>query len=146
MEEFPHRYRVKSTAQTEGDVSVEGERLPSLLTAPPEQFDGPGDRWSPETLLVAAVAGCFVLTFRAVARASRIEWLWLSCEVEGTLDRVRRVTQFTSFSVLASLSVPPGTNAERAQRVLEKAEETCIVTNSLKAPVQFEGKVEVSSP
>ena len=114
-------------------------------TSPPAQFEGPGDRWSPETLLVAAVAACFVLTFRAVARASKIEWLSLTFDVEGTLDRVERVTQFTSFSVRANLSAPPGTNTERAQRVLQKAEEACLVTNSLKAPVQFEGKVEISS-
>ena len=39
------------------------------------------------TLLIAAVADCFILTFRAVARASRFEWISLGCTVDGVLDR-----------------------------------------------------------
>jgi uncharacterized OsmC-like protein len=30
-------------------------------------FDGPGDAWSPENLLLAAVQSCFLFTFQAVA-------------------------------------------------------------------------------
>ena len=47
-----------------------------------------------------------MLGFRAIAQASKLEWVSLRCEVEGTLDRVERVTQFTAFSVRASLQVP----------------------------------------
>lgn len=133
MQDFPHRYSAAALANAEGEVNLESERLPSLVSAPPSEFGGPGDRWSPETLLVAAVADCFVLTFRAIARASKLPWVSLKCEVEGTLDRVERVTQFTEFRVLASLRVPPDTNEERAQRLLLRAEQTCLISNSLKA-------------
>ena len=70
MEELPHHYIVSSSASSEGSVLVEAVGLPSLETAPPAEFGGPGDKWSPESLLVAAVADCFILTFRAIARAS----------------------------------------------------------------------------
>ena len=63
-------------------------------------------RWAAKTLLVAAVADCFVLSFRAVARASRFEWVSLDCEVGGKLDRIDRVMRFTSFEVTAKLTVP----------------------------------------
>lgn len=145
MHDLPHHYRASAIAQAEGDVSVEGEQLPSLSTAAPAQFGGPGNRWSPEMLLVAAVADCVVLTFRAIARASKLPWNHLSCEVEGVLDRVDRVTQFTRFTVHAALSVPPGTSEERALRILRKAEETCLVTNSLKAQTTLDARI-VTSP
>src|SRR5262249_3918607 len=67
MEPHPHRYDVHARAGTEGSVLVESRGLPTLRTAPPTQYGGPGDQWSPETLLVAAAADCFVLTFRAIA-------------------------------------------------------------------------------
>jgi len=38
--------------------------------------------------------------------------------------------------------VPLGTNEDQARRLLEKAEETCLVTNSLKVPPQLETIVE----
>ena len=49
-------------------------QLPDLETAPPPEFDGPGGLWSPENLLCAAVADCFILTFRAIASFSRLSW------------------------------------------------------------------------
>ena len=139
MQEFPHRYSVAAVANPEGEVVLEGDRLPSLTSAPPAEFGGPGDRWSPETLLVAAIADCFVLTFRAIARASKLPWVSLRCDVEGTLDRVDRVTQFTGFLVRASLRVPAGTNEEQAKRLLGRAEQSCLITNSLEGASHLEG-------
>jgi peroxiredoxin-like protein len=143
MQEFPHRYSVAAVANAEGDVALQSDRLPSLASAPPAEFGGPGDQWSPETLLIAALADCFVLTFRAIAHASKLSWLSLRCDVEGTLDRVDRVTQFTGFQVRASLRVPPGTNEEQARRLLARAEQSCLITNSLKGASHLEADIEV---
>jgi len=121
MQAFPHRYRVKGAGRTTGDVALTEERLTTLQSASPTEFDGPGDRWSPETLLVGAVADCFIPTFRAVAKASRLSWISLDCDVTGTLDREDRVTQFTRFDMTAHLLVPAGEDADRARQALEKA-------------------------
>ncbi len=71
----------------------------------PKQFDGPKDQWSPEELLVATIADCLILTFRAIASASKFEWLELICEVKGTLGRVDNKTQFTEVFQTVSLKV-----------------------------------------
>ena len=145
MQDFPHRYAVAAHADAEGLVNLESARLPSLASAAPAEFGGPGDRWSPETLLVAAVADCFILTFRAIARGSKLDWVSLSCEVEGTLDRVERVTQFTEFRVRAVLRVPAGTDEARAQRLMSRAEQGCLITNSLKAKSTLSATVETAA-
>jgi organic hydroperoxide reductase OsmC/OhrA len=142
MQPFPHRYVASAVAGTEGDVSVESERLPSLRTASPAEFGGPGDLWSPESLLVAAVADCFVLTFRGIAAVSKLPWTSLVCEVTGILERVDRVTKFTEFHVQARLQVPEGTSTEQATRLLAKAEATCLVTRSLTAIVHLTTSTE----
>ncbi len=143
MREFPHHYVISAAASPEGDVAIEGAKLPRLLSAPPAEFDGPGDRWSPETFMVAAVADCFILTFRAVASFSKLSWTSLTCEATGTLDRVDRVNQFTAFTIHASLAVPDGISEEQARRLLTRAEQTCLITNSLKATCQFEADIRV---
>lgn len=144
MKDLPHHYSVSARADAEGDVTLEAAGLPPLASAPPADFDGPGDRWSPETLLIGAVADCFVLTFRAVARASKLDWVSLGCEVEGTLDRVERTMQFTELRVRATLRVPPGTDEERARRALERSERGCLITNSLKAKSELSASVETA--
>jgi organic hydroperoxide reductase OsmC/OhrA len=143
MRDFPHCYAISAVASPAGDVQLDGPSLPSLVSAPPAEFDGPGDRWSPETLLVAAVADCFVLTFRGFAKASKLEWQTLTCGATGTLDRADGVTQFTGFTVTASLQLPDGGDEDRARRVLERAEHACLVANSLKGRCQFAGEVHV---
>jgi organic hydroperoxide reductase OsmC/OhrA len=144
MHDFPHQYSVIASGDAEHDIALEADRLPILRSAPPAEFGGPGDRWSPETLLVAAVADCFVLTFRAVAGALRLSWISLTCDVSGTLDRVERVTQFTQFEVRARLSVPAGTDEDQARRALDRAERGCLITHSLKAAVRFHAEVAVA--
>ena len=141
MKDLPHYYSVDASARAEADVTLTAAGIPSLRSASPAEFGGPGDRWSPETLLVGAVADCFILTFRAVARASAVRWTALHCTVTGTLDRVERATQFTGFDLSAELCVPPGTSAEFAQRALDKAERACLVANSLKAPVHLHATI-----
>ena len=145
MQALPHRYHVKGSGRITGDVELMADRLTMLRSASPAEFDGPGDRWSPETFLVGAVADCFILTFRAVANASKLSWLSLDCDVTGTLDRVDRVTQFTAFDMTAHLVVPAGVDADVARHALEKAERSCLITNSLKANVVLDATVEIGA-
>ena len=144
MQSYPHHYAVTANAAREGNVDLSSEGLAPISSAPPAEFGGPGDKWSPETLLVAAVADCFILTFRAIARASKLEWIALSCEVEGVLDRVDNVTRFTELKVHAALNVPAGTDEQHALRILEKSEHGCLITNSLSAKSQLEATVHIA--
>ena len=133
MHPYPHHYVVHAIAAPEGDVPVSSPDLPELVTAPPAEFDGPGDRWSPETLLCAAVADCFLLSFRGVARAGRLPWTSLRCDVRGTLDRVDGKSRFTEIEVEAALTVPEGTDRDKAAKAMERAEQLCLISNSLLA-------------
>lgn len=141
MQAFPHHYVVSASSTPDDQVVIEGNGLEVLHSAPPAQFGGPGDRWSPEDLLAAAVADCFILTFRAVARASNLEWQALNCTVDAVLDRPEKTSFFTEFHLSAQLTVPPGTDDARARRLLEKAEQGCLITNSLKSTIHLEASV-----
>ena len=143
MQDLPHQYLVAAAAKNSGNVTLSSPGVADLDSAPPAEFGGPGDQWSPESLLVGAVADCFVLSFRAIARAPRLEWTALHCEANGTLDRVERTTQFTAFAVRATLTVPAGTDAAKAERLLQKAEQVCLITNSLKAESHLDATVVV---
>ena len=142
MHPFPHRYTVSSTIGPTGDVVLSSEGIPNLATITPREFDGPGGLWSPETLMVAAVADCFLLTFRGIAKASNLPWTSVSVRCAGTLERPDRVTQFTRFDIHAALALPAGVDEERARRILTKAEETCLITRSLKAETHLTVEIE----
>ena len=138
MQNLPHHYVASAEGRAVGDLSLTSRNCPALVSAAPAEFGGPGDRWSPETLLVASVADCFILTFRAIARASKFDWAELSCEVVGTLDRVERVTQFTHLLIKPKLVLLANSDENLALKLLEKAEQGCLITNSLRAEKAFE--------
>src|SRR5690348_2886179 len=132
MKPYPHHYTASASARATDGVMIAAPHLPAIRTAAPPEFDGPGDVWSPETLLCAAVADCFVLSFRAIARAAHFEWVSLECGVEGVLEHIGDTTQFTRFVTAARLTIPPEGDTGKARRLLSRAEHGCLVANSLR--------------
>jgi uncharacterized OsmC-like protein len=49
------------------------------------------------------------------------------------------------MKVTAKLTVPAGTSADKAQRLMEKSEAACLVTRSLLAETHLDAEVVVSN-
>lgn len=145
MHPFPHRYHVQAKGGASGSVLVTTPDAPALDTHAPPEFDGPPGYWSPESLLVASVADCYILSFRAVARASKLEWTSLDVEVEGVLDRVEGATRFVAFTVKPRLEIVRAERETLARTVLDKAKRTCLVTNSLTAACELVPTVHLAA-
>ncbi len=145
MQPFPHRYHVLADACRDSEVTLQTGTLPAIRSAPPVEFGGPGNRWSPETLLVAAVADCFILTFKAIARASRLDWQRIDCAVSGVLDQQDRQTRFTHFDLNVTLVIGDESLASKAEKTLVNAEKHCLVTASLSATVTLDSTVTIAS-
>jgi peroxiredoxin-like protein len=141
MQPLPHHYDARLAGGPSGYATVSVAGIPDLKSEAPLDFGGPGDAWSPEHLLMAAVQTCFLLTLRAVAKASKVEFTALELEGQGTVDRKDGGLRFTEIVLRPRLTVPAGVDRERAIRVLEKAERACLVSASLSTPVRLEPEV-----
>lgn len=141
MKPLPHHYEVHLSGASSGYAELSTASVPALRTAPPADYDGPGDAWSPEHLLLASVQGCFLFTLRAIARASKVEFISLELDAMGTVARIDGVTRFTEIVLRPKLSVPAGASRERMLQILEKSEKACLVSASLSTPVRLEAEV-----
>jgi organic hydroperoxide reductase OsmC/OhrA len=141
MKPLPHSYDVHLSGGPAGYAAVSSAGLPELRSAPPLDYEGPGDAWSPEHLLLAAVQTCFLFTLRAVARASKVEFRTLQLDAHGVVDRREGVTRFTEIVLRPRLTVGPGVDRARAAWVLEKSEKTCLVSASLSTPIRLEPQI-----
>ena len=141
MKPLPHRYDVHLRGGPTGHAHLASVGRPDLLTAPPREFDGPGDAWSPEHLLLASVEACFLFTLRAVVRAARIQFVDLTVHAEGTVDHQAGVTRFTEIVLRPRLIVAAGTDRDTLARALAKTEKSCLVSASLATPVRVETQV-----
>ena len=135
-------YEVALTGGPAGYATLSTEGVPALSSAPPKEFDGPGDAWSPEHLLLASVLACFMFTFRAVARGSNFDFLSLDLTGSGTVDRKDGVTRFTEIVSSPGSCCRRASDPDRANRVLEKGKTACLVTASL--PSRFASRRKFS--
>lgn len=141
MKPLPHHYDVHLTGGPAGYAQLSVAGIPELRTAPPTDYDGPGDAWSPEHLLLASIQACFLFTLRAIARLSKVEFLALELDATGTVDRQDGVTRFTEIVLHPRLTVASGTDRERVLHILKKSEKTCVVSASLSTPIRLEPEI-----
>ncbi len=141
MASFPHEYKISTAGGPEGVLPVESPGLPTLETNAPVDFGGPAGYWSPETMLTGAVGNCLILTFRALARAQKIEWSNLEVNCTGTVDKTSDGLKFTKFDVDAVLTIGGGTDEAKARQVLENAKKYCLVTASLAAETHMSAEI-----
>jgi organic hydroperoxide reductase OsmC/OhrA len=137
---FPHHYDVRFEAQGRDGWLTSGPRRPIEGGAPAE-FDGRGDVWSPEHLLLSALALCHFTTFQAFARKARLDVIDYEVKANGELSKTAEGLGFTRLALDVVVQVRPG-DAPRAEELLGAAKKHCLVANTLKVPVLLQGRAE----
>lgn len=132
------------TMKRRGIVSAEDVPRTINFSAPPE-FQGEPGLWTPEHLLVASVATCFLATFRALAENSKLPVVRLEVDAEGLLEKEAGGFRFTQVVVRPRLAIAEPADKERAQRLLEKAERACLISRSLSSHMELQPTVEVAA-
>jgi len=143
-----HTYRTSArwTGRRSGQVEAEGVAEPLRFSAPPE-FQGEAGQWSPETLLLAAANTCFLTTFVAIAEFSKLELAGVEMSAEAHLERVPgQGYRFTEMVLRPVIVLAHDTDREKAARLLEKAEKSCIVARSLETPLRVEATLRTEAP
>jgi organic hydroperoxide reductase OsmC/OhrA len=114
---------------------------PALEFSAPPEFAGEPGKWSPESLLVAALGSCFTATFMAVAEFQKLRVLEFRMAAFGRMEKIPgQGYRFTEFTLTPEIRVEPE-DVERAMKVVEKAHKGCFVSNSLTAKVQVEPRI-----
>ncbi len=140
--QYVYRVSAVSAVGLSGVATAE-EIQPSIAFSAPPEFQGEAGRWTPEHLFLASVAGCFMSTFSGMAQFSKFEFLSLDLEVEGVLSKEGEGWRFTQVSLQPRLKIAQENDRDRANRLLEKAEKTCLVVHSINSKVNLEPEVVV---
>ena len=128
-----------------GAVKVKDVDQTFDFTIPPE-FGGETGMWTPEHFLLAAVASCYVATFRGMADKSNLEFHAIAVAVEGVIEKQDGCLRFTRITLRPEVTIDREADRERAGHLLEKAERGCLIARSLSAEFVLEARTAVEAP
>lgn len=112
------------------------ELAQNVEVATPPPFQGGMEQiWSPEHLFTSAVVSCFMTTFLAIAANSKLTYSDFKCNAKGKLEQIEGKYLMTEVLLEAHLTIDNIENKEKAERVLEKSEHACLISNSIKSTV-----------
>jgi len=107
------------------------------------ELGGLQGRWTPEQLLLCALAGCFTTTFHEVARAAKFEYTDLEVEVEGTVHRNRSTgCNFDEILLRPRLTVQSDEQREAGLGLLRRTKAVCMISRAITVPQTLEPTVE----
>lgn len=105
------------------------------VATPPEFPKGIPGIWSPEHLFTAAVSSCLMTTFLSIAENSKLPFVSFNCKSKGKLEQVDGKFMMSEIILEPSVTIANEKDRERAEKVLQKSEAACLISNSVKSKV-----------
>jgi len=113
------------------------------VATPPEFPKGIEGIWSPEHLFVAAVSGCLMTTFLAIAENSTLEFASFSCQAKGKMEMVENKLVMSEIVLKPTVVIRNEEYRNKAIRIVKKSEDACLISNSIKTKITMEINIEV---
>ena len=111
------------------------------VATPPEFEKGIPNIWTPEHLFTAAVSSCLMTTFLAIADYSKLEFVSFKCGSKGILEKVEGKFVISEVYLYPEVVITDESKRERAERILEKSEKACLISNSITSKITMEPKI-----
>ena len=147
----PHFYQVDVTWNSERKGIMCSPELNNAsgscieVATPPDFPKGMPGIWSPEHLFTAAVSSCLMTTFLAIAENSKLAYTHFSCSSKGKLEQVDGKFMMSEVLLEPTLIITEEKDRERAERVLQKSEAACLISNSVKSKITMIPKIIVQA-
>lgn len=140
-----HDYEVSLhwEAGRKGVLNAPGLDTSIEVVTPPEFPNGIPGKWSPEHLLVASVNSCLMTTFLAIADNSKLEYVHFDSHASGKLEMVEGKYMISEVTLSPVVTIANEEQKERAERVLQKTEPNCLISNSVKSKIIIKPQIKV---
>ncbi|PKQ45273.1 OsmC family protein [Confluentibacter flavum] len=113
------------------------------VATPPEFAKGISGIWTPEHLFVAAVSGCLMTTFLAIAENSTLEFTSFCCQAKGTLEMIEGQLMISEILLKPTVVIHNEAYRDKAIRVIKKAENACLIAHSIKSKITLDICIQV---
>lgn len=142
----PHAYNVNVEWNSDRKGTMSSPELNnSVEVATPPNFPKGMERiWSPEHLFTAAVASCLMTTFLSIAENSKLDFVSFKIKSKGILEQIDGKFLMTRVELYPVVVIHEEKDRARAERILQKSETACLISNSVKAKVEMKAIIELT--
>lgn len=113
-----------------GTITSQGK--PSFKVTTPSEFGGNDFYFSPEDLFIASLNSCLMTTFLYYAEKSKLKVISYKSKVVGKVELKEKRLVFTQIEISPEIVVD---SPEKAERLIKKAEDNCLISNSVKTEI-----------
>lgn len=140
-----HYYQVKVNFEKQrlGTLSSEVLDQQIKIATPPEFPKGIENIWSPEHYFMAAINGCLMTTFLAVAENFKLDFVNFESDSVGKLELVENKFTMSEIILKPIITIKKEEDRALAIKVIEKSEKACLISNSIKSDIKMVIKINV---
>lgn len=108
------------------------------------EMGGLEGRWTPEQLMLCALAGSFTTTFHDAAKSAKFDFTDLEVEIEGVVRRSRTAgPTFNEILIRPRLTVHSDEMRAAGLALLRQAKSACLISRAITVPQTLEPTVEI---
>lgn len=126
---FPREFRVA----IDGKAELVGSADPA--------FRGDSSKHNPEELLLAALSGCHLLSYLALAARARIRVLAYEDDATGKIDMKDGRIRFVEAVLRPTVTIAKDGDAAKAEALHAQAAAICFIANSVNFPIRHEPRI-----
>lgn len=144
MEAHYYNVNLNWSSDRKGEISSPELNDKIEVATPPQFPNGIEGIWSPEHLLTAAVVSCFMTTFLSISENFKLEFESFDCVAKGKLEQIEGRFLMTEVILEPTLVIAKQLDLAKAERVLQKSEAACLISNSIKSKVTLTPTIKIA--
>ncbi|MFD1019995.1 OsmC family protein [Thalassobacillus hwangdonensis] len=126
--------------------SINAGNLQTKISIPPE-MDGPGVGTNPDEMLLGAAATCYIISLAAMIERADLPMQRMELTSEGIVEVVEGVFTYKKIIHRPVVVLKKGAaikDLTKLQRLVDKAEESCMISKALRGNVELELEADLS--
>lgn len=119
---------------------IHSGNLQTKISIPPE-MDGPGIGTNPDEMLLGAAATCYIISLGAMFERANLPIAEMEMNSEGVVDVTDGIFTYEKIIHRPNITLKKEAKDHEirlAQKLIEKAEKTCMISKAIQGNVQLE--------
>ena len=137
MTEYYFHLKADWPGNRSGVGTIQAQNLQTKISIP-QEMDGPGIGTNPDEMLLGAATTCYIITLAAMLERSRIEKISLVVDSSAVVDVTNGIFTYKKIIHRPTLVIVNEKDTKMANRLLLKAEDTCMISKALRGNVVIE--------